>query len=190
MTQAKRDVAAFLRGDRVQVGQIRTAIESVVRSFQFTDGDLDRDLVQEVLGRLLQNLTADRFRGDSSFKTYAQRVARYACLEHLRRRRHEVSVDFEALPSRARWSEPEGALLSMEEHRRNLEIFTGLPGESRELLRLIFIDELSYAEIARKLGISEGAVKSRVHKIRLSCREAVGAGRSPAPRRAPERVEE
>lgn len=168
------EVAAFLRGDRAPVAAIHAAVEAVVRSFQFPRGEQDRELVQDALGRIVQNLTAGRFRGEASLKTYAQRIAKYTCLEHLRRRRVEVKMDLESIPSRARWSEPEESLLWSEEHLRNLRAFAALPGESRELLRLVFLEGLSYVEVARRLGISEGAVKSRVHRVRLTCRETAG----------------
>ncbi len=168
------EVAGFLRGDRAPVAAMHAAVQAVVRSFQFPHGEQDRELVQDALSRIVQNLTAGQFRGEASLKTYAQRVAKYTCLEHLRRQRFDVKMDLESIPSRARWSEPEELLLWTEEHLRNLQAFAALPGESRELLRLIFLEGLSYVEVAQRLGVSEGAIKSRVHRVRLTCREATG----------------
>ena len=90
MKQGRPESAAFLRGDRARVAEIRAAVQTVVRSFQFPDGELDRDLVQDALSRIIQNLSAGRFRGDASLETYAQKVAKYTCLEHLRRAHHLV----------------------------------------------------------------------------------------------------
>ncbi len=182
------EVAAFLRGDAAPVGQIRAAIEAVVRRFRLSDGEVDRDLVQEALGRICRNLRAGEFRGQSSLETYAEKIAKYTCLEHLRRKRFEVRMDVELIPSGARWSDPERALLWTEEHARNLKVFASLPEEMRELLRLIFLEGLSYGEIARRLGVSEGTVKSRVHRLRLSCRDAVRSEQGPGLRRGGERV--
>ncbi len=190
MRLKRREIAAFLRGDRTRVGEIRASIQAVVRSFQFPDAGLEAELAQDALSRIFQNLAAGRFRGESSLKTYAQRVAKYTCLEHVRRKRFEVKMDLDAIPSRARWSEPEGALLGTEEHQRNLRAFAALPGESRELLRLIFLERLSYGEVARRLGVTEGAIKSRVHRVRITCREAAGGERAPGGRRGGRRVVE
>ena len=99
-------------------------------------------------------------------------------------------MDLDAIPSRALWSEPERALLGTEEHQRNLRAFAALPGESRELLRLIFLEGLSYAEVARRLGVTEGAIKSRVHRVRLTCREAAGVERAPGVPRGSQRIVE
>jgi RNA polymerase sigma-70 factor, ECF subfamily len=177
MRSRSTEVAEFLAGAPGRVAAIRAAIEVVVRSFRLTGDGLERDLVQEVLSRVIRNLSAGQFRGESTLETYVQKVARYACLEHLRRRRFEVRMNLDSIPSGARWSEPEAALLMDEEHRRNLRAFAALSAESRELLRLIFLEGLSYADIADRLGLTEGAIKSRVHRIRLACREAAAVPR-------------
>ena len=184
----QRRIDAFLRGDADEVAIIRDAVERVVHGFQFPGRELERELVQDVFGRLLRSLGSARFRGEATLRTYAQRVAKYACLEQIRRRRLEVRVDFEAVPSDARWSEPEGAYLRKEEHLRNLRAYAALPGEVRDLLRLIFVEGLTYAEVAERLGLSEGAIKSRVHRARLACRDAL-APPEPAPRRRTEEGE-
>src|SRR5438093_10717281 len=86
-------VADFLRGDPLVIDGVRVAVDRVVRSFQFPDTGLNKDLTQDVLTRVFVNLAGGQFRGESSLRTYARRVARYACLEHLRRRRVEVDMD-------------------------------------------------------------------------------------------------
>lgn len=165
------DVTAFLRGDRPLLEEVRAAVEGVVRSFHAFDAELHGELVQDSIARLVVSLSHGRFRGDSSLKTYAQQVARHACLEQLRARRSGATVDPEAIPSQADWSTPEGELIRSEEHRRNLRLLARLPAESLELLRLIFEERLSYREIAERLGLSEGAIKSRVHRLRLASRD-------------------
>jgi RNA polymerase sigma-70 factor (ECF subfamily) len=170
---AAADIAAFLCGEPEIHAEVRASIRGVVRSFQFRGRDAERDLVQEAVSRIVQNLTGGRFRGDSSLRTYAQQVAKYVCLEHIRRQRAEVRLDFEAFPSEARWSGPEEALLLEEEHARNMQAFAALPAESRQLLRLLFVEGLTYGEAGRRLGLTESAIKSRVHRLRVECRETL-----------------
>ncbi|HET8945465.1 MAG TPA: sigma-70 family RNA polymerase sigma factor [Candidatus Polarisedimenticolia bacterium] len=177
-------IAALLRGDPETITAVRAAIRAVVRAFQFRGRDIERDLAQEALSRVVENVTAGRYRGEAALRTYAQQVAKFVCLEHIRRKRAEVRIDFESLPSPERWSGPEESLLLDEEHARNLEAFAALPAESRELLRLVFVEGLSYAELAQRFGLSESAIKSRIHRLRLECRERLGR-RIPAPARTP-----
>jgi RNA polymerase sigma-70 factor (ECF subfamily) len=60
-----------------------------------------------------------------------------------------------------------------------------LPDECRELFELIFVSELSYQDIAQKLGIAPGTVKSRAFRCRESLSRLIqkGGGKpEPAPR--------
>jgi RNA polymerase sigma-70 factor (ECF subfamily) len=166
----RHDAESFLAGDPRQVNDVRSAIEFVVRAFQFHDADANRELVQETMARVFLSLCAGRFRGDSSLKTYAGNVAKYTCLEHRRRRRVETGADFDRLAPDGSSADPEAILLREEEHERNLRAFATLSPDCRELLRLIFVEGLSYDEVATRLGVSEGAIKSRVHRCRLGGR--------------------
>ena len=164
----------FLAGDTLAVAAVRSVVERSVRSFRFEDASLAAELAQESLSRIFFNLSSGRFRAECSLKTYASRVTRYTCLEHLRRRRLEVQLDAESLPCRERWAEPEESFLWTEEHLRNLEIFSSLPSSCRELLKLVFIEKLSYREVGLKLGLSEAAIKTRVHRCRITFRRCAG----------------
>src|SRR5262249_38677403 len=97
------EVRGILRGDSDRIQRVRGAIESVVRAFAFAETGEREELVEEALARLLVNLSAGRFRGESSLATYARNVAKYTCLEHLRRRRLEEAIDFDQVASGARW---------------------------------------------------------------------------------------
>lgn len=172
LRQRQEEVAAFVRGDPIQVCSIQDAVRATVRSFRFGNRDLERDLVQETLSRTLASLSDHRFQGDASLRTYARNIARYTCLEHIRRRRREVAFDPELHPAGDLWSAPEASYLSAEEHRHNLEAFASLPADCREILRMICLEGSSYREVASRLGVSEAALKSRIHRCRLTCREA------------------
>lgn len=57
---------------------------------------------------------------------------------------------------------------------RLVAVLDGMRARDRELLLLVAWAGLSYAESAQALGITEGAVKSRLHRIRTRTREALG----------------
>jgi RNA polymerase sigma-70 factor (ECF subfamily) len=177
--QRDKEVAAFVRGDPTLVSSVQAAVRAAVRSFRFGNPDLERDLAQETLRRTLTSLADRRFQGDASLQTYARHVARYTCLEHIRRRRNEVPFDPELHPAGDLSSAPEASYLSIEEHRRNLRAFASLPADCREILSMICLEGASYREVAVRLGVSEAALKSRIHRCRLTCREAA----KPAARR-------
>jgi RNA polymerase sigma-70 factor (ECF subfamily) len=53
-------------------------------------------------------------------------------------------------------------------------VLDDLPGRDRELLLLVAWAGLSYAEAAQALGLTTGAVRSRLHRIRTRTRAALG----------------
>jgi len=170
MRSRKEETAAFLAGDTRLVAEVERAIRGTVRSFRLRERDVECDLVQEALARTCEGVGNPRFRNEATIATYARNVARYTTLEFLRKRRREVALDPETLPAAASWSAPDGGLLSEERHRRNAEAFAALPAECREILSLIYLDGCSYREVASQLSISEAALKSRIHRCRLTCR--------------------
>jgi RNA polymerase sigma-70 factor, ECF subfamily len=58
-------------------------------------------------------------------------------------------------------------------------VLAGLAHQDRELLLLVAWAGLSYEESARALGLTVSAVKSRLHRIRIKTRQALG-GANPA----------
>lgn len=144
------------------------------------------DLVQDVLAALMRSLKS--FRGDSSISTWTYIVAKRACARLRKRRDRQTSLDdlltkkqFVADVSR----EPEGRF-----ERRQLgaaleRAIAALPLTQREVLVLRDVEGLPAAEVGRVLGLGERAVKSRLHRARLTLRESLApfvAGRdAPAP---------
>lgn len=53
-------------------------------------------------------------------------------------------------------------------------VLDGLRARDRELLLLVAWADFSYAEAAQALGITQSAVKSRLHRIRTKTRKALG----------------
>jgi RNA polymerase sigma factor (sigma-70 family) len=53
-------------------------------------------------------------------------------------------------------------------------VLSGLPRKDRELLLLVAWTDLTYEESAQALGVSVSAVKSRLHRIRVRIRQALG----------------
>ena len=53
-------------------------------------------------------------------------------------------------------------------------LLSGLPGQDRELLLLVAYTDLTYEESAQALGVTVSAVRSRLHRIRVRTRQALG----------------
>ncbi|GIV80048.1 sigma-70 family RNA polymerase sigma factor [Litorilinea aerophila] len=146
------------------------------------------ETLQETFLKAIQALP--RFEGRSRLSTWLYRIASNLCLMQRRRDAAEplhFSVDVAAdgsdgeaedlfPPTLVDWSYDPDALLLDAELRQVMEEAIGqLPPK----LRLVFIwrdlEGLSTGEVAEVLGISESAVKVRLHRARLQLRERLSA---------------
>jgi RNA polymerase sigma-70 factor, ECF subfamily len=133
------------------------------------------DAAQDTAIKVYQNLK--NFRGDSQFRTWVLSIARNEGLGRLRKAatRREDSLDADTdeqtgdytpailtswreVPSEALERQELGAML-----RKAVE---GLPAIYRNVVLLRDIEEMDVRETAAALGITEGAVKVRLHRAR------------------------
>jgi RNA polymerase sigma-70 factor (ECF subfamily) len=155
-------------------------------AFGITRNSADaEEAVQDAFLALYQK--ADAFEGRAALSTWLYRVVTNAALMKRRGRRHEVEVSLEArLPtfredgSRAGdmtvlmtdWSQnPEATLLSRETQTLLEHAIEGLPDLFRTVLLLRDVEGLSNEEVAEIVGESVAAVKSRLHRARMTLRE-------------------
>ena len=180
-----RDEYAFLvaakRGDPVAFEnlckQSASTVFRVARRIMRNNEDAE-DVVQESFQRAFIHLKS--FNGDSRFSTWLSRIAINAALMKLRKKHlRDVSLD-ESAEGEQRSSpidvedqslNPE-QLYAQKEHQRILsEAMKDLTPGMRKAIELRELDERSTEETARIMGISVGAVKSRVFHGRRKLRE-------------------
>jgi RNA polymerase sigma-70 factor (ECF subfamily) len=124
------------------------------------------DLRQEIHLRVFRNLRAGCFHGRSELRTYVHRIARNTGIDLWRKvlGRREQPAGRVDLPAEKPSVREEGADVISRDLLR--KILDGVSAEDRRLLELVHGDHLSYAEIARMLGVAEGSIKSRVFRCR------------------------
>lgn len=162
-------IQGFLEGNAHCLTQIDAWISQVLRHSGLRLGSDGDDVAQQVRHKLLTSLRDGRFQEAASLRTYVWRIAQHAAIDHLRHRRTHpspISIDDVTEPSDPAIT-PEGALLERERRALFALVLGRLEEPCRELFCLIMFDELSYAEIARRLRTTEGAIKVRA----LRCRE-------------------
>jgi RNA polymerase sigma-70 factor (ECF subfamily) len=138
-------------------------------AYKFTGRHDDaEDLTQEILLKIVKSL--DKFNQDADFSTWLGSVARNYCIDHYRasKREKEVMVEdllaFDLAPAAS--GNPHRALEDRDRRsflRRGLEL---LPGKLREAVVLRDLLGLSYQEMADRLALPEGTVKSRINRGR------------------------
>ena len=137
------------------------------------------DVVQETCLKVLTH--AVRFEGRSSLGTWMYRLAYNASTDRLRRKEEnplpsedageEEDLSFPMPQNFVEWQTPEALVIGGENRHILEQAVAQLPESMRMVFMLRDIEALSTAAAAEVLGISDGLVKVRLHRARLSLRE-------------------
>jgi len=158
-------VAAVLGGDHEQFATLvrrhNQTIFRACRAVLHDDAEAE-DAVQAAWLSVYRALSS--FRGDAAFRTWATRIAVNEASSRLRARRRLSVVPLE--DSMAAVGDPEQDALTVELGRLLEGKVDALPDGMRAVLVLRDVIELDTEETATCLGISEEAVRVRLHRAR------------------------
>ncbi len=131
--------------------------------------DEAEDLTQEIFIKIFKSLgTFDR---RANFQTWLVSVSRNLCIDHyrsVRKERQTIDRDVDANELAPPAAEP-GPIAALEQRDRITllrEALASLPDSLRTAVVMRDIQELSYQEIAERLKLPEGTVKSRINRGR------------------------
>ena len=136
----------------------------------------DREEAEEVLQMTYLKILDGRARfGDrSSFKTWLFGVIRRTAAERRRSRWLRSVAGLrrrDGQPSPAPIPTPESLLGDVETSRSLRDALQGLPARQREVIHLVFYQELTVEEAARVLGISLGSARTHYHRGKTRLQE-------------------
>ncbi len=128
-----------------------------------SDREAAEEVTQEVFVKVISR--AHQYDGRAEVASWLFAIAANACRDRRRRNRRAPVVPLEAVPEpREKGEGVEGTLLQRE-RREAVRLALGtLSEEQREALVLARYHGMAYADIARVLGISVGAVKTRIFR--------------------------
>ena len=153
---AQGDLEAFERLFRQFQGEVYGWIVRIVR-----DRGTAEDLTAETFWRIYR--AHARFDPKKNFGAWARRIATNVALDCLKTARREV-----ALPAELAAGAQSNPAVHRELHEQIVRAFCELPARLRVAATLALVEEEPYDQIAEALGISIGAVKSRVFRaVRL-----------------------
>lgn len=161
------------RGDRDAFGELVRRTQDRVYALAYRlvgDRREAEDVAQEAYLRVFRSLGG--FREEARFETWLHRIVVNTAMTHLRRRGRfgDLLRDPETDPEPPPAPPAQEATADRELIRRALE---ELPVGMRTTLVLYEMYGLSCGEIGRELGLSEGAVKVRLHRARKRLKEAI-----------------
>ena len=115
-------------------------------------GPRAEDAVHDAFMKLMQNYGQLCSRSDGQLERWLMVVVKNAALDMLRKEGRETGLE--------NW-EP-AAAPDQGEFEALVALIRSMPEDYRRVLELRFLAEWSLADIARELGLTEGAVKSRI----------------------------
>jgi len=175
-------IRAYLDGDAAAFDKLFSRYNQRIRSVctrYVGDGPVAEDLVQDTFYNVLRSL--ERVDGGFNFSAWIHRIAVNLCHDELRRRSRaqqhvaaggdEVEEAVLRLADRDRRGHPEDALEMANLRQLVWDVAKRLPERQRMVLTLRELQGLSYAAIARVMGISESAVETLLHRARKRFKE-------------------
>jgi RNA polymerase sigma-70 factor (ECF subfamily) len=134
------------------------------------DAALAEDMAQEVFIRIWKALPG--FRGKSALSTWIYAITRNTCLTALKKGAAKRESSLEE-PNVARQTEEAGVPPARHGEIDVLRFLSQLPERHRQVLRLYYMEERSYEEVAHLLEWPMGTVKTYLHRARKELAEAV-----------------
>ena len=173
-----------LQGDQAAwellVRQHRRKVFNVAYKFVGTH-DGAEDLTQEIFLRVFKSLqTFDR---RANFQTWLISVSRNLCIDHyrsVRKEREAIDTNVDA-GDLSPASDDAGPIAALEQRDRVAllrQALGGLPESLRTAVMMRDLQELSYQEIASRLRLPEGTIKSRINRGRAELARQVDKLRS------------
>lgn len=169
MSELEDDLAGMMRaaqaGDAAAYRRLLTTLADMLRrwvrrelsrqGYEITEAE---DIVQETL--LAIHLKRGTWDADRAILPWLRAVTRHKLIDNLRRRGRRIMVPVDDILETLAAPEPEQTLSSevLDKHLATLP-----PGQS-QVVRAISIDGLSPTETAKRLTLSEGAVRVALHR--------------------------
>ena len=151
-----------------------TAIARLARGYE-ADPALRQDLVQEIHAALWRSFAY--FEGQCSERSWVYRVAHNVAVSHLisrRRIRAESYAGLDELDAISDGGDLEAETGERRVVERLLATIHRLPPADRQVM-LLYLEDLSAAEIGEVTGLSANAVAVRIHRIKALLARKFGA---------------
>lgn len=160
----QRVIAGYVEGDSTAVRTIDGWIEVALRRDYGSLAQEWDDLRQETRLRVYRNLSDGKFRADSGLRTYVHQITKNVCSDFFR----HAQRDRERRNEARHHVHGTGTSADADHLARDLlnKILRGLAPDDCRLVYLVHVKHRSYAQLAKELGISEGAVRLRVCRCR------------------------
>jgi len=157
------------------VDRYEKKLQRYARRFLFQQDDVD-DLVQEVFLKAFSNLQG--FNTQLSFSSWIYRIAHNTFINKIKKREHEPMLVFDAdtIFGAIKSEEKTDTETLNDENKEFVEMsLDKLPPKYREVVVLLFFEEMSYKEISDILKIPTSTVGVRISRAKKQLRKILEA---------------
>ncbi len=130
--------------------------------YKIRQQDDAKDIIQEVMLGAYQNI--HQFRQGASVKTWLISITKRKVADYYREKYAKKNV--KTIPIGENEEMIKEEKVSPLSQMSILEIINDLPKDDKELVHLVFLQQLSYKEIGEIMNLPIGTIKSRMHNIK------------------------
>ncbi|MEG2365136.1 MAG: RNA polymerase sigma factor [Alistipes sp.] len=162
-----RLVELALAGDDMAFEYLFNRYRDAIRRLfvQRLSGEDDADdLLQETFIKVYINL--QRYSATYTFGQWVYTIARNTFIDYIRKRQDDLSIDERFTSPASPAPNPEERVINLQQRTQIDHYLEALTPRYRQLIHLRFFDEFSYEEIALKLALPLGTVKTQIHRAR------------------------
>ena len=165
-------VAHCLQGRREAFSELvlrhQKMVYSVARGM-LGDAHLAEDLAQEAFLHAYRALSS--YRAQGKFPAWLRMIVTRLCLNYRRDTRREVAWDDLSGHPAELTDGPDSQVVEWERRGAVQRAIDSLPEDYRDVIVLRFMEDLTYDEIARHLGVPVSTVETRLHRAKKQLRE-------------------
>lgn len=130
--------------------------------FNTRDRELSQDICQETFVRAWKALPTFSIKKGGSLQAFLFRIARNLIIDHSRKKKTASLENYENLASNEDLAEN---VDRRDENKKLKDAMAKLTEADRQIITLHYFEEMSGAEIAKVVGVREGALRVRTHRI-------------------------
>jgi RNA polymerase sigma factor (sigma-70 family) len=154
------------------MGRYRESLYFMLLKMVNNKDDAD-DLTIEAFGKAFKRL--DQYTPNFAFSTWLFKIATNNCIDFMRKKRVSYSLDKPmeneeggemSINIRSDGPDPEETVIKKEKVKMMREVVEKLKPRYKLLVEMRYFEELSYEEIAVKLGLPTGTVKAQLFRAR------------------------
>lgn len=132
------------------------------------------DLLQETFIKVYINL--HRYSTSYTFGQWVYTIARNTFIDFVRRRQEDLPIDDRFTSPASSAPTPEESVINLQQRTQIEHYLERLTPRYRQLILMRFFEEYSYEEIAAKLSLPLGTVKTQIHRAREQMRRLIAQG--------------